>query len=69
MNIEITTRDEQIDGTWCDVPYMTLRKSEFDAFMAAHRRLVHEASRVADVAFDLDLAEALEDLKDLEERT
>jgi hypothetical protein len=67
MNIEITTRDEQIDGTWCDVPYMTLRKSEFDAFMAAHKRLVREAERLETFA-DLDLTEALEDLRDLEER-
>jgi hypothetical protein len=68
-DIEITTRDEQIDGTWCDVPYVTVRKSEFDAFMAAHKRLVREATRVSSTMCDLDLAEALEDLRELEERT
>jgi hypothetical protein len=45
---------------------VVINAAEFDAFMAAHNRLVHEASRVADVAFDLDLTEALEEL---EERT
>jgi hypothetical protein len=43
--------------------------AEFDAFMAAHKRLVREASRVADVAFDLDLIEAVEEMQKLEERT
>jgi hypothetical protein len=47
---------------------VVIAASEFDAFIAAHNRLAYEASRVADVAFDLDLAEAIEDLRELEER-
>jgi hypothetical protein len=47
---------------------VVINAAEFDAFMAAHKRMVREAERL-EIFSDLDLTEALDDLRELEERT
>ena len=66
MKTEITTRDEQIDGTWCDVPYVTIRKSEFDTYRNAVKDLLLSAELSLGDSYAMHLELAIETLKKLE---
>ncbi len=66
MKTEITTRDEQIDGTWCDVPYVTMRKSDYDKFMEAVRRMICAAEEMEWFERCWELNDAIDNVRKLE---
>lgn len=70
MQVEVTTSDVKLDGTWRNVPFVMIRKSEFDAFMEAHKDLLECAEDAvyeeAESPYHDNLSEAIYAVQKLE---